>query len=112
MRQNDRQIVPPPWRLTGSGYILLYRWFPRDFVAVQGQVPPALAGSFKGGASAVMVVNYENSEVGPYRELLFIPGLFERGFSITRTYVSSQASVDSGRANWGIPKQLAEFDVR
>src|SRR5213596_1104261 len=110
MGQNDRQqIVPPLWRLTGRGYILLYRWFPRDFVSDQGQVPQTLAGSFRGGASAVMVVNYENSGVGPYRDLLFIPGLFERGFSITRIYVSTPASVASGRANWGIPKQLADF---
>lgn len=107
-------IVPPPWQLTGSGAILIYR-FPPAWALGQGWVPEGLRGAFAGGLGAVMLVDYTASGVGPYHEALFIPGQFRLGGRlrsvITRIYVSSQASVDSGRANWGIPKELADFAV-
>jgi hypothetical protein len=60
-----------------------------------------------------MLVDYEESPVGPYRELLLVAGRFDtpsgRGFSIPRILVSSQASVAAGRAHWGLPKELADF---
>ena len=59
----------------------------------------------------MMLVDYSSSPVGPYHELLFIPGQFgEKKFqSITRILVSSEASTDQGRKNWGIPKETATF---
>lgn len=67
------------------------------------------------GLSLTMFVDYRHSDAGPYRELLFIPGRFRvpagRRWSITRIYVSTAISVQSGRANWGIPKRLGEFRV-
>ncbi len=60
-----------------------------------------------------MLVDYKTSPVGPYQELLFIPGLFRFGkttsFSISKIYVSTTDSVWNGRQNWGIPKELADF---
>jgi hypothetical protein len=106
------QVIPPPWALDGDGYIFAYR-FDRAWAAEAGFIPPHLAGRLRFGLGTVMLVNYRASGVGPYRELLFIPGLFDdagrRAFSITRIYVSTEASVVSGRANWGIPKLLADF---
>lgn len=106
-------VYPAPWQLTGTGYILAYH-FPRDFVQKQGLLPPALAGAFAGGPGAVMLVNYETSAAGPYRELLFVPGRFRsrgrRFFSISKIYVSTWESVVNGRRNWGIPKEKAKFD--
>jgi hypothetical protein len=32
-------------------------------------------------------------------------------FSISKIYVSSQDSVENGIANWGIPKELADFSI-
>ncbi|MCU0465139.1 MAG: acetoacetate decarboxylase family protein [Anaerolineae bacterium] len=106
-------IVPPPWSLTGNGYILVYR-FPRPFLEASGALDDtAHLGEFVGGLGVVMLVNYTSSDAGPYRELLFIPGAFKhprgRFYSITRIYVSTQVSVVSGRENWGIPKQWATF---
>jgi hypothetical protein len=106
-------MTPPPWRLTGHGYILVYR-FPPEFV------PPDMRDRFRGGLGTVMLVDYQTSNVGAYRELLFIPGLFaakntstqSAAFSITRIYVSTMASVEWGRRNWGIPKEHAEFDIQ
>jgi hypothetical protein len=107
-------IVNPPWQLTGSGAILLYR-FPTRWVLEHGWLPNRLRGAFAGGVGAVMLVDYTASGVGPYREALFIPGQFRIGGRlrsvITRIVVSTEASVASGRANWGIPKELADFSV-
>ena len=94
--------------------MLVYR-FPKDWVLRHGFIPPIRASSFLGGFGAVMLVDYAVSNCGPYRELLFVPGKFRSRdgssrYAITKIFVSTQVSVDSGIANWGIPKELAEFD--
>lgn len=107
--------VPPPWELTGTGTIIVFN-FPREFVMDSGFVPPELRDSYAGGPGCVMIVDYHTSGVGPYRELLFIPGLFRynstRHYTITKIYVSTKASINNGWLNWGIPKELAEFDIQ
>jgi hypothetical protein len=99
--------APPPWSLTGDGYILLYRW-PRDFAAAHSPYGP-----LKGGLGVVMLVNYHTTNVGPYREALFVPGVValpgQTGYSISKIYVTTQASVVNGQENWGIPKEQADF---
>ena len=103
---------PPPWTLTGSGIILVAH-FPEAFVQSQGFLEPYQQRSYRGWVGTVMIVNYTASPVGPYQELLFIPGLFQFGsktsFSISKIYVSTPESVWNGRYNWGIPKELANF---
>ncbi|MBN1487364.1 MAG: acetoacetate decarboxylase family protein, partial [Anaerolineae bacterium] len=107
--------VPAPWNLRGNGYIFLMK-FPPAFVAEHGFVPPVLLDKFVGGVGAVMLVDYVQSDAGPYRELLFIPGQFRMGrrryYAITKIYVSTQSSVINGRQNWGIPKELAGFEFQ
>lgn len=104
--------APAPWSLTGRGYLVLLRP-PR---AEAAGLPPQLAAAARSGPALLMYVDYASSGVGPYRELLYIPGRFlERGgrrWSVTHIVVSTDDSVRAGRANWGIPKTLAEFDVR
>jgi hypothetical protein len=104
-------IVPPPWSLQGDGLVLIYRFSPQ-FVAEQAFVTPDM-GEYRGGLGAVMLVDYTESGVGPYRELLFVPGRFRigkvRAHSISKIYVSTESSVVNGRANWGIPKEHADF---
>lgn len=62
-----------------------------------------------------MLVDYRESPVGAYRELLFIPGKFRtphgKHYCITRIIVDSEASTRSGRANWGIPKFTGTFST-
>ncbi len=103
--------VPAPWTLRGEGIILLFR-FKKDWVAKAGNLPEHLQGKFKGGFGYVMLVDYEESPVGPYRELLFIPGKFgkEKLQAITTIFVDSEASTANGRANWAIPKETADFN--
>lgn len=107
-------IAPAPWRLRGRAYICALT-LPDEQRQQQAGTPAAL-GKPGGQRSLVMYVDYTHSDVGPYHELLFIPGSFsfadgQRYPSIGRIYVSSQASVDNGRRNWGIPKDLADFSV-
>lgn len=101
---------PPPWKLSGEGIILIFR-FNKEWVETNGMLPKHLKGKFKGGLGYVMLVNYENSPVGPYTELLIIPGKFRktRKQAITKIYVDSEASTQNGRNNWGIPKETLPF---
>ncbi len=103
---------PAPWDLEGCGYILAYR-----FTRAKKEAPFFTsdirgAGAFS-GFGTMMLVDYRESTAGPYRELLFSPGRFRHNgkkyHSITKIYVSTMESVENGRANWGIPKELADF---
>jgi hypothetical protein len=107
--------IPPPWRLRGCGYVFLFTFEPW-FLRNGGFLPPELVGPhFEGMLGALMLVDYRESPVGPYRELLFAVGRNLRWrhhlFSISRIYVSTAASMVDGRENWAIPKQTAEFEV-
>ncbi len=101
---------PPPWKLSGEGIILIFR-FKKDWVESSGMLPSHLKGKFKGGLGYVMLVNYEKSPVGPYHELLIIPGKFRKTKkqAITKIYVDSEVSTQNGRNNWGIPKETLPF---
>ncbi len=104
------QYAPAPWQLEGEGIILVYK-FSKKWVETFGQLPARLQGKFKGGLGYLMLVNYKNSPVGPYNELLLIPGKFSPTGkqSITKIYVDSEESTQNGRANWGIPKNTLPF---
>ena len=102
--------APAPWELHGEGIVLVYK-FSKDWVENHGQLPNYLKGKFKGGLGYVMLVNYDKSPVGPYHELLIIPGKFRKSHKhvITKIYVDSEASTQNGRTNWGIPKETLPF---
>lgn len=85
------EVVPAPWRLRGEASAILFR---RGLLAF---------------------IRYTESSVGPYDELLWLT-LFRRGPAgrahfVSRIYVSSEASARGGRANWGLPKELARFHI-
>ncbi|MDX2163553.1 MAG: acetoacetate decarboxylase family protein [bacterium] len=109
-------LAPAPWTLRGDAWVLFYA-FPRQFSERPGvfvRHPRARARLHIG---AVAWVDYAETNVGPYRELLIVPGLFTGvdgrwGATISRIYVDSAASVVGGRGNWGIPKDLAAFDMQ
>ena len=107
-------IAPAPWNLTGNGFVMLFH-FPAYFNKQFGFMADYQQARYQGKIGAVMLVDYKASEVGPYYELLFIPGLFYLGgkltFSISKIYVSSYDSLWNARQNWGIPKELAQFKV-
>jgi hypothetical protein len=106
--------APAPWKLTGSGYVFMIR-LPRTMTDAELFTPPALRDKRVGNVATLMVVDYATSGVGPYRELLVTPGVFQgehgRFHSVTRIYVSTYESVVNGRVNWGIPKDVADFSI-
>ena len=116
LAQSPEQVAPAPapWTLHGEGYILFFR-FTRRFVLEKGFLPDDHHHRFRIGFGTVMLVDYRNSNAGPYRELLFIPGLFRYGSllypSISKIYVSTWESIVNGRENWAIPKEKAEFSI-
>lgn len=105
---------PAPWTLHGAGYVLIVR-MPERTTDAELFVPPALRGKRHGRTAFLMVIDYQSSDCGPYRELLLAPASFDfadgRFPSITRIYVSTYESVVNGRNNWGIPKDRADFAV-
>jgi hypothetical protein len=103
---SDIKIAPAPWSLTGRGFMHFF-WGKR-------RIDP-YSGVEVSGIGGIIIAQYDQSPVGPYNELLYIPGrqkLADRsGFFISKIYVDSMASVKSGRANWGIPKEFAEIAI-
>ncbi|KAI9375063.1 hypothetical protein BJX61DRAFT_550338 [Aspergillus egyptiacus] len=77
-----------------------------------GSVPQFHRSWLKG----VMILRYEETDVGPYDELILIPGPAtnpvneEKDMRISSIYVSTDASVWNGRRNWNIPKHRARFE--
>ena len=108
-------LVPAPWQPPAQGYACPMK-LPVVVLAACSFTPTGLSKSRRSPLSVAMLVDYQSSAVGPYQELLFIPGSFDFGHgerqpSISRIYVSSQASVLNGRRNWGIPKDRCDFEL-
>lgn len=105
--------IPAPWSLKGYGYIVMFKAEPQ-WLLENGFIDADMLERYVPSIGTAMVVNYESSSAGPYGELLFIPGKFSfpsgERYSISKIYVSSRESVTNGQDNWGIPKELAEFD--
>lgn len=106
--------APPPWDLAGNGYVFLFEFEP-GFLRRGDFLPPEFGEDYEGTLGVLILVDYRESNVGPYRELLFLAGRNLRWrnhkFSITRIYVSTEASAANGRENWGIPKKAAQFQA-
>ncbi|GAA3343528.1 acetoacetate decarboxylase family protein [Amorphoplanes nipponensis] len=108
---------PQPWDLRGQLHLSVFAVPRADLPAL----PPPLAAAVRpipfGGRALVGAawVSYEPGGVLEYRELLAAVLVHERGrprVSITRIWVDSVASRDGGRELWGIPKDLAELELR
>ncbi|KDQ57432.1 hypothetical protein JAAARDRAFT_193764 [Jaapia argillacea MUCL 33604] len=123
---SDLPVAPGPWTLKAQTW-----WFITSFLAKPSILPLSYFdsseialyqectkdGAFQGGMGTIMIVRYTEGPVGPYDELMIVPGEFKnppgakakQSLRITRIYVSSLASVVNGRRNWNIPKHLAQF---
>ncbi|KAK7691486.1 hypothetical protein QCA50_004885 [Cerrena zonata] len=119
--------APAPWHCSGEAF-----WFFGHISSKKGSYPPSSAfndaeaassfsdakasGEYHGGLTSLMLVRYKDTPVGPYDELIWIPGAFSvpqtsmKKLRITRIYVSAKESVYNGRKNWNIPKTVAHFE--
>jgi hypothetical protein len=104
--------APPPWTLHGEAHVLVL-WQPARGKSELGR----RVFVRHGGLGVLAFVRYTDSNVGPYDELLWLVpwGLqlgSQRFHTVPRIFVSTEASRTNGRQNWGIPKELARFDVQ
>ncbi|KAL2204675.1 hypothetical protein CC79DRAFT_1276675 [Sarocladium strictum] len=114
--------VPAPWTLKGTIYgatfIPLTDLPTKAYGPLERKSVSPADGEFLGGLGMIQVIRYTESPVGPYDELLIVPGFFKhdgpdktrRNVRITRIYVSQKYTCWNGRTNWNIPKHLARFD--
>ena len=106
------QISPAPWQLKGEGYLMLYR-FSNEFLKKEGYITEELKSSLCLNVGLVMLVNYQSSPVGPYGELLFIPGMFHyKGkyyWHISKIYVSSFRLGDEWENQLGDSKRVGRI---
>ncbi|QCB49242.1 hypothetical protein E5720_11740 [Rhodococcus sp. PAMC28707] len=99
---------PPPWPAEVKATIWWHRARPAGRALQRGRTIPI---------TLVMVIDYLNSPVGPYREILASPVLQRPGrgmgpmprISVPFIAVDSETSVHGGRTHWHLPKVLAEF---
>ncbi|KAF1835283.1 hypothetical protein BDW02DRAFT_568160 [Decorospora gaudefroyi] len=114
-----------PWKLSAESYLLFFtlKNLPEGvYDPLQAQWADEALGEFKGGLGSVMIVRYLDTPVGPYDELLVMPGNFsvpqpssstknipKKAQRVSRIYVSQRTTVYNGRLNWNIPKHLARF---
>ncbi|TDB65334.1 hypothetical protein [Arundinibacter roseus] len=108
------RVAPAPWKLRGNGSIFLFRQS-KEALQKYAFLKEYQSQRLITGLGALLLVDYAESPVGPYHELLYIPGIFKFAssymFSISKIYVSSADSQWNGVENWGIPKEVADFDV-
>ncbi|MEU4384139.1 acetoacetate decarboxylase family protein [Promicromonospora sp. NPDC023805] len=98
-----------PWRCTFSGFA----WVQRSGPAVRAVLPAPFRRGALGRWLVAAFVHYEDSPVGPYSELLAAVLVRERSRLSLHTpfmAVDSLPSLRAGRANWALPKTLAEFE--
>ncbi|KAF4124799.1 hypothetical protein GMORB2_5465 [Geosmithia morbida] len=132
------QPAPPPWKLKATTIYSLAFWTTKEQVdqataagltysalEAQSSFADSRDGKHLGGVSVIQIIRYSETPVGPYDELVLIPGFHEytveeaggrratkKNARITRIYVSQEHTCWNGRKNWNVPKHLASFDFR
>ncbi|MGE5583882.1 MAG: hypothetical protein ACM3X9_15300 [Bacillota bacterium] len=108
------KLIPAPWDLTGRGYIMFFK-FPPQFIREFGFLDGRFQKGFHGKTGCIIFGDYQQSKVGPYQELFFVPGKIHYHhrnlYTISKVFGSTAESVENARQNWGIPKELAAFSV-
>ena len=102
-------LAPPPWTLRGEGIMLLYRFKKLGWKASLISQPSSKV-ILKEALAMSCLWTTSSSPIGPYKELIFIPGQFgkKKFQSITRILVSSEASTNHSRKIGASPRsQLA-----
>lgn len=100
---------PAPWTLVADAIAWVHRATPEALE----QVPAAARTKRHVPVTVGAFVRYHDGPVGPYSEVFASPVLLlPRGvpaLTVPFMAVDSLASVRGGRANWSLPKTLAEF---
>ena len=113
-------VAPPPWTCKADAYLLPFSTsasagLPSDkvYASLEAKSETWTSLKHKGGMGMAEIIRYRDTPVGPYDELVIMPGHFEApegiGFkgkylSITGIWVSQKDTCMNGRRNWNIPK--------
>ncbi|WP_108666407.1 acetoacetate decarboxylase family protein [Euzebya rosea] len=101
-----------PWDLRGTGAITMWHVdHDRLPVLPKGTRPLTVAGR---AVVATAFVRYDERGLMGYHELLaavVVRHGLRPALSITDIWVDSEVSMAGGRGLWGIPKQMATFDI-
>lgn len=103
------KMVPPPWTChytgyVGSFYVSPSTGLPRDLAYDPHEASSdrfTEAGAWKGGLAMIQLLRYTSTPVGPYDEMILIPGNFNvpghgSYTRITRIYVSQRDTTYNG----------------
>ncbi|KOS19627.1 hypothetical protein ESCO_001239 [Escovopsis weberi] len=126
--------IPAPWKVRGDIYSFSL-WtskakaesMPKHHLFSQLEAHSSFADSESskpvGGLGSIQILRYKETPVGPYDELVVVPGSYEwerkgpdgrrkggSNLKISRVYVSQKHTCYNGRLNWNVPKHLARFD--
>ncbi|KAI8231006.1 hypothetical protein K4K54_000325 [Colletotrichum sp. SAR 10_86] len=122
------ELALAPWTLKGTVYSITLVPLSDDlpnkaFPPLERQYASATEGEYLGILGMIQIIRYSESPVGPYDELLIVPGFFKydhtnaegereekKNVRVSRIYVSQKYTCWNGRTNWNIPKHLARFD--
>lgn len=109
----DGAVHPPePWRLRGAGWATAWLVDAAALPALPAPVEPvAVLGK---AVVATAFADYRPGGVLVYRELLaavLVRQGARLGLSSTHAWVDSHTSRAGGRALWGIPKEMARFEL-
>jgi hypothetical protein len=101
--------APAPWETTLHAVV----WMHRATADAVRQLPEPLRAQRTLPVTVGAFVRYLDTPVGPYSEILASPVMLARAplpaASVPFIAVDSLASLHGGRANWSLPKTLAEF---
>jgi hypothetical protein len=87
-------------------------WFARAPAGARARLPRPLAAGAWPAVTVGGLISYRGGPVGPYREAFAAPVLLRRGLPVAHVAfmaVDSAAALAGGRANWALPKVLAQF---
>lgn len=110
---SDIKHVPAPWTLKGTIYTLAIYISPSSALELSShrfflyspleRHSPFAKDKPVGGLVMIQVIRYTESPVGPYDELVIIPGKFEHekgsNLRVTRIYVSQEKTCWNGRVS-------------
>lgn len=111
------ELAPAPWTLKGTVYSITLVPLSDDlpnkaFPPLERQYASATEGEYLGILGMIQIIRYSESPVGPYDELLIVPGFFKynhtnaegereekKNVRVSRIYVSQKYTCWNGRTS-------------
>lgn len=111
------ELAPAPWTLKGTVYSITFVPLSTDlptkaFPPLERRYNSAIEGEYIGILGQIQIIRYTDSPVGPYDELLIVPGFFKYNYTdpngkteerknvrVSRIYVSQKYTCWNGRTS-------------